>query len=522
MASIGLVGAGAMGSALGACWRAGGLEVRTVLAGRSERTRRRVVAAGIDVVDGLDGLVHSDVVVSVVPPGQARAVARDIAAAARRTGARPLVVDLNAVSPRTVRAVQDVLARAGLDLVDGSVSGPPPRAGGGDVRVYLSGGRAADVAALPAPGVDMRRLAGPAGTASALAMCTASLSTGSTALQAQAMLTARRHGVLAEFFDDTSRQWPGNVRSWPLGVAFAATQWASFADETVEIARTQRDAGLPAELFDGVAAAYTHLAGSRWGARDPGDVDAGAAVEQVLDDLGVPSPALPAAVLFDFSGTLFHIEPAAVSLLRAIGPDAVALAPEILRYGGINGAGRPDELPAELADVWAQRDLSLDAHRAAYSGLSMRAGLDRAQADRLYEHGISASAWHPFPDTIRALRTLRANRVPVAVVSNIGWDPRPVLARYGVDGDIDLLVLSYERGVEKPDPRIFTAACDELGVRPADAVMIGDNPENDGGSRAVGIPFVEVSDDPDTRATDGLVRAVPGLAALLAAPRPAA
>ena len=120
------------------------------------------------------------------------------------------------------------------------------------------------------------------------------------------------------------------------------------------------------------------------------------------------------------------------------------------------------------------------------------------------------------------LRALRANRVPIAVVSNIGWDPRPVLARYGVDVDIDLLVLSYERGVEKPDPRIFTAACDELGVRPADAVMIGDNPENDGGSRAVGIPFVEVAEDPDTRGAGELVAAVPGLAALLAGPGPVA
>jgi HAD superfamily hydrolase (TIGR01493 family) len=226
--------------------------------------------------------------------------------------------------------------------------------------------------------------------------------------------------------------------------------------------------------------------------------------------------------LFDFSGTLFHIEPAAVSLLRAIGPDAVALAAEVMRYGGINGAGRPNELPAELDDVWAQRDLSTDAHRAAYSSLSMRAGLDRAQADRLYDHGVSASAWHPYPDTIRVLRTLRANRVPVAVVSNIGWDPRPVLARYGVDVDIDLLVLSYERGIEKPDPRIFELACAELGVRPADAVMIGDNPDNDGGSRAIGTPFVEVRDEPATRGADELTRAVPGLAALLADPRPAA
>ena len=397
MTRIGLIGAGAMGSALGACWRAGGAEVHAVLAGRSARTPRLAADAGVVDAPTLEDVVGCDVVVSVVPPGQARDVARDIAAAAQRANTRPLVVDLNAISPRTVRAVQDVLAEAGLDLVDGSISGPPPRPGSTAVRVYLSGQRAAEVAALPTPGVDLRRLAGPAGAASALKMCTASMYKGSTALQAQAMLTAQHHGVLAEFLDDTAREWPDNARRWPAGVALAATKAARFVDEMVEIARTQRDAGVRAELFDGVAAAYAHLGDTPGARRDPEQVPDDEPVVDVLAALTAPNAMLPAAVLFDFSGTLFHIEPAAVSLLRAVGPDAVRLAPAVLRYGGINGAGRPAELPDELADVWARRDLSRDAHRAAYSGLSPRAGLDPAQADRLYEHGVSASAWHPYP-----------------------------------------------------------------------------------------------------------------------------
>ena len=505
-----------MGSALAARWRAGGAEVSAVLADRSERTRRLAADAGVLDVPALDDVVRCDVVVSVVPPGQARDVARSIAAAAQRTGTRPLVADLNAISPRTVHTVQDVLADAGLDLVDGSISGPPPRADGPATRVYLSGPRADELAALPAPGVDMRKLAGPAGTASALKMCTASMYKGSTALQAQAMLAAQHHGVLAEFLDDTAREWPDNARHWPAGVALAATKATRFVDEMVEIARTQRDAGVAAELFDGVAAAYARLSAAPGARRDPEQVRRDEPVADVLATLAGPNAMLPGAVLFDFSGTLFHIEPAAVSLLRAVGPEAVQLAPAVLRYGGINGAGRPAELPGELADVWARRDLSREAHRAAYSGLSRRAGLDATQAAELYEHGVSASAWHPYPDTVRVLRALRVNRVPVAVVSNIGWDPRPVLARYGVDRDIDVLVLSYERGVEKPDPEIFRIACAELGVRPADAVMIGDNPDNDGGSRAIGTPFVEVPEDPQVRGDDELSRAVPGLLDLLA------
>jgi FMN phosphatase YigB (HAD superfamily) len=54
------------------------------------------------------------------------------------------------------------------------------------------------------------------------------------------------------------------------------------------------------------------------------------------------------------------------------------------------------------------------------------------------------------------------------------------------------VVLSYEAGVEKPDPRIFALACERLGIDPHDAVMVGDN-EADGGGEGLGIRtyFVE-------------------------------
>lgn len=216
----------------------------------------------------------------------------------------------------------------------------------------------------------------------------------------------------------------------------------------------------------------------------------------------------PAAVLFDFSGTLFHIESAEQALLAALGSEFVRWAPELVRLGAINGSSTSDDLPAHLDDVWERRDLSADAHRAAYSGLSLHAGLTRQQADALYERGIAPEAWHPYPDTAATLRALRVSGTPVAVVSNIGWDPRPVLTRYGVERDIDVLVLSDERGIVKPDPEIFRLACAELGVPPPDCVMIGDNADADGAARVLGIQFRLVSADPARRPADALSRAV--------------
>ena len=493
-----------MGSALGANWLAGGAEVRTCVTGRSGRTAALVRAAGLRTVDTLHDVVTCDLVVSVVPPGQALDAAREIADAARHARAAPLVVDLNAVSPETLHAVAGALADAGLDLVDGSISGGPPTPDR-PVRVYVCGPRADEVRG---PWLDVVRLPGPVGRASALKMCTASMYKGSTALVLQAMQTARRHGVLAEFLADTARAWPADVPGWPQDVALAATKAGRFVDEMHEIARTQAEAGLAPQLFDGVAAAYARVARTPLGARAPEDLPPHASAEQILDDLVPRAGARPSAVLFDFSGTLFHIESAPESLLRALGPDYLHLAAAMERFGGINGSTTPRELPEELADVWARRDLSMQAHHDAYSGLSMHAGLNRHEAETLYRHGVSAQAWHPFADTIPLLRRLHAHGVPVAVISNIGWDPRPVLARYGVDADLDALVLSYEVGVEKPDPEIFRLACAALQVSPGEALMVGDNPTADGASTQLGIPFVQVSPDPAVRRPDELTAAV--------------
>ena len=218
------------------------------------------------------------------------------------------------------------------------------------------------------------------------------------------------------------------------------------------------------------------------------------------------------AVLFDFSGTLFHIESAAEALAAALGPDYVHWAPALERAGAINGSGTPEELPEHLADVWERRDLSHEAHRAAYSGLSEHAGLSPEQAALVYDRGTSAQAWHPYPDTAPVLHRLREQQVPVAVVSNIGWDPRPVIAAYGLAEQLPVLILSDEHGVIKPDRKIFEIAVAELGVDGARTLMVGDNPHADGGATAIGATFRLVPSAAD-RPPDTLIGAVSAVGA---------
>jgi len=75
------------------------------------------------------------------------------------------------------------------------------------------------------------------------------------------------------------------------------------------------------------------------------------------------------------------------------------------------------------------------------------------------------------------------------------------IAHYGLDGLVAGYLLSYEQGIQKPDPEIFRRACDLLGHDPADVLMVGDNAIADGAATAIGcafrlVPHLPVSERP--------------------------
>jgi len=267
---IGVHARGAMGTALARCLRAGGHEVLTTAAGRSAATARRLADAGLDDAGSLDAVVAaSEVLVSVVPPGRARDTAAEIAAACTRTGARPLVLEANAVSPGAVVGIAGDLP---VDLVDAAISGPPPTPDAArPTRVFLSGDRAAEIAALVVPGVRWVPVEGGVGAASAAKMCTASVRKGHQALLAHALLTAEHHGVLDTVLADLALDFPGDTIG---SAATAAAKASRFADEMDEIAATQEGAGLTPDLFGAIAEVYRRLATSEWGALHPEDLPA--------------------------------------------------------------------------------------------------------------------------------------------------------------------------------------------------------------------------------------------------------
>jgi 3-hydroxyisobutyrate dehydrogenase-like beta-hydroxyacid dehydrogenase len=278
--TVGIVSPGAMGAAFGRVLGAAGTRVVATLEGRSARTRQ--LTEGIELLPTLDDVVAtSGIVLSIVPPGAALEVAGAIAGAASRTGARPVVADLNAIAPATMEAVAERLESAGLAAVDGSISGPPPRVAGTTV-IYLAGPRAAQVASLDAPGLELRVVGEAIGTASAIKMSTASFYKGQTALFAQALRAARANGVLELVLADLRRHYPDLVDDAPRLLQSIAAKSGRYVAEMNEISTSQEAAGLTPDLFSAFATVYLELSHTDPAGHSPEQVDPGAKLDDVL------------------------------------------------------------------------------------------------------------------------------------------------------------------------------------------------------------------------------------------------
>jgi len=275
-----------MGSGLGRAWRRGGARVVAAVAGRSARTVRLAEAAGLELLPDLDAVVAAaQIVVSVGPPDRAVEIAGTIAASARRAGVTPLVADLNAISPMTVsRIATDVLAPAGIELVDGAISGPPPSSSGRTI-IYLAGRSARRIADLDAPEVDPRVVGDRPGQASAVKMCTASVYKGFTGLLVQAMLTADAHDCVDVVLADLADVYRG-IEDWTgRRLAMAASKSGRWVGEMREIAATQAAAGARPELFDAMARVWEMVSETALAQHTPEQAAGDRSLAAVLADL---------------------------------------------------------------------------------------------------------------------------------------------------------------------------------------------------------------------------------------------
>ena len=101
---------------------------------------------------------------------------------------------------------------------------------------------------------------------------------------------------------------------------------------------------------------------------------------------------------------------------------------------------------------------------------------------------LAAIRFEPFPDTVPALRALRAAGLKLVAASNWDVSLHEQLERTGLRPLLDGAVSSAEAGAAKPDPAILVRALEIAGADPGNAWHVGDDLEADvGAARAAGV-----------------------------------
>ena len=191
--TVAVIAPGNMGAAVAKRLTEHKVTVLTALTGRSEASANRAREAGMQAVDERK-LAEADFVLSIVPPGEALTLAKRLAKALTEANTKPIYVECNAVSPRTMNQIAEVIAATGCAFVGAGIIGPPPKPGSTNTKFYAAGPAAKDFARLNDYGLIVRVLDGPLTAASALKMSYAGITKGFTALGAAMMLAATRGG----------------------------------------------------------------------------------------------------------------------------------------------------------------------------------------------------------------------------------------------------------------------------------------------------------------------------------------
>jgi FMN phosphatase YigB (HAD superfamily) len=196
-------------------------------------------------------------------------------------------------------------------------------------------------------------------------------------------------------------------------------------------------------------------------------------------------PGAVRAVLFDWRGTLFHdeddaawIRASAASIGQTLTTQEVSARVEML-----GGAAEHPQVVAACQTA----DCSAELHRAAVLLELRHAGFDDALAHAICDRDGDLRATVPYADAPAVLERLKAVGLRIGIVSDIHYPLRPHFDHYGLGTFVDSYTLSFEHGVQKPHPRLFQIALEQLGATPRETLMVGDRAVRDGGAASVGI-----------------------------------
>jgi 3-hydroxyisobutyrate dehydrogenase-like beta-hydroxyacid dehydrogenase len=275
MRKVGVLHPGQMGISVAASAQRSGCEVYWASEGRSAQTRERAERFDLHDAGSLAHLCEvCSLLISVCPPHAAEDVARQVLA----KSFAGLYLDANAIAPQRVGRIAQRMQAAGVGFVDGGIIGGPAWEPG-QTWLYLSGVRAEEVAGCFGSGpLETTVIGTEIGRASALKMCYAAYTKGSTALLCAILAAAEALGVWDELRVQWQRNWPDLPDQAEQRVRRVTAKAWRFAGEMEEIAATFESAGLPGGFHAAAADLYRRLAHHKGAPATP-------SLDQVLGDL---------------------------------------------------------------------------------------------------------------------------------------------------------------------------------------------------------------------------------------------
>ena len=132
-------------------------------------------------------------------------------------------------------------------------------------------------------------------------------------------------------------------------------------------------------------------------------------------------------------------------------------------------------------DFWCDHDRAVQLWLDMYALMADYAGIsDPGLPQAVYDEYLRPENWSLFPDAPACLKGLKRRGFKLGVISN--WDAtlENLLREMGYLPYFDEVVASAAVGCRKPSKAIFEIALERMGVKPEDAVHVGDLPEADG------------------------------------------
>lgn len=255
--TVGLQSPGEMGAAVGGALRENGFDVIVSLDGRSDATRARAERYGLRDVGSLDSVIGAaDLVLCIMPPEFSPATANEVAEAMTRTGRTPPYADCNAIAPETARQIERVIAGAGAKFIDAGIVGSPPGKTPKPTRFFCSGPDAALMDVFNEKGISIKQCGPEVGRGSAVKMCYAGITKGTSALHAAVLIAAEALGVADELYEELAYSQEGQLKRMENMTTALPAVSARYIGEMREIAKTMASVGMTSGFHDGATALY--------------------------------------------------------------------------------------------------------------------------------------------------------------------------------------------------------------------------------------------------------------------------